>query len=291
MEKHFHKKPNTVIGRTDLNVADVNRSAAFYEQVLGFRRVEAPLNQVWLSADGKNPLLVLKKQKTARKLKPVAGLYHFALLLPERKDLAALVRRFLEIGLRFGSSDHLVSEALYLNDPDGNGIEVYIDRPSGGWKWADDEVMMTVDPLDFDSLLSEEPDGVWGGLPGGTVMGHLHLQVSDLHRAEEFYTDGLGFQTVSRYGEQARFLSAGRYHHHLGLNTWAGEGMGKPEAGGAGLARFTVLFSDDAARQEAAERLQHLGYSVRKTEDGLETEDPSSLSVLLSVYPLEAGKD
>lgn len=259
----FHREPSTYVGQVNLKVQSLERALQFYQEVIGFKVLEQTDKSANLTADGKTVLLSIEQPEDAAPMEGrTTGLYHFALLLPTRSDLAQIVQHFANIGLRFGSSDHLVSEALYLSDPDGNGIEIYRDREPSEWKWNHGEVDMTVDPLDFKDLLSGVSQQAWNGLPAGTVMGHLHLHVSELVKTEQFYTRGLGFEVVNRYGAQALFISTGKYHHHIGLNTWNGVGAPKPSENSVGLQSFTLIYPDDAARDSAVANLRNIGASV-----------------------------
>lgn len=177
-------------------------------------------------------------------------MYHFALLLPSRNDLARILRHFIQIRYPLqGASDHLVSEAIYLADPDGNGIEIYSDRPSAAWNWENGEVEMATVPLDAENLLAEGDGEAWTGLPSNTLMGHIHLHVSELQKTEEFYIQGLGFNIVNRYGRQALFISTGGYHHHIGLNTWNGVGAPAPLENSVGLKRFSLVLPNKETRK------------------------------------------
>ena len=184
-------------------------------------------DKVVLTADGKTPLLIIEQPENVTPKEPHrSGLYHFALLLPKRADLGAIIKHFMQHNVRIGASDHLVSEALYLSDPDGNGIEIYTDRDPSVWSWENGKVAMSTDPLDGESIIAESAGQTWDGLPAGTVMGHVHLHVAHLPETEKFY-NALGFEVVTNY-PQALFMSNGKYHHHIGLNTWNGEGAPRP---------------------------------------------------------------
>ncbi|WHY32456.1 VOC family protein [Cytobacillus firmus] len=281
---NFHQKPITFVAQVHIKVQDLERSLAFYQDVIGFKVLSKTDRTAELTADGKTPLLTIEQPENAEpKMGRTTGLYHFALLLPKRSDLAKIVRHFVEIGLQFGSSDHLVSEALYLSDPDGNGIEVYIDRSPSDWTWKNGEVMMTVDPLDFPDLLSIGQQQSWKGLPAGTVMGHIHLHVAELANTEKFYTEGLGFEAVCRYGTQALFISSGKYHHHIGLNTWNGVGAPQPSENSAGLQSFKLIFENEAAINQAVENLKKLGAAAAVENNQVITEDPSGNRIILGV--------
>lgn len=280
---NFHREPITFVGQVNLKVQDLDRALAFYQQVIGFKVLEQTERTAKLTTDGKTVLLSIEQpDDVLPKVGRTTGLYHFALLLPNRSDLANIVKHFIGIGLRFGSSDHLVSEALYLSDPDGNGIEIYTDRDSSEWNWNNDEVNMTVDPLDFADLLSGEQQP-WEGLPAGTVMGHIHLHVSELKQTEEFYVKGLGFDVVCRYGDQALFISSGKYHHHIGLNTWNGVGAPKPSPNSVGLESYTLMLPSEKSRDNIIGQLKELGASVKEENGLIFTEDPSGNCILLHV--------
>lgn len=280
----FHRKPNTFIGDVHIKVQDLERSLKFYQEVIGFQILERIETTAKLTADGKTSLLTIEQPENAiPKQGPTTGLYHFAILLPTRSDLASIVRHFIELGVRIGSSDHLVSEALYLSDIDGNGIEVYADRDPSVWNWNNDEVAMTVDPLDFADLLSSETEHSWRGLPAGTVMGHIHLHVSELKETEEFYTKGLGFEVVNHYGSQALFISTGKYHHHIGLNTWAGVGAPTPSDNSVGLKSFTLVLADEAVRKNIVTNLKNIGAVVTEENGVFVTLDPSKNRIHLTI--------
>lgn len=281
----FHRPPTTYIGKVTLKVADLQQMTQFYEEVIGFTVLANNDQVVSLTADGTTTLLELKQlEHVEDKNRQRAGLFHFALLLPERKDLANIVRHFIEKGIRFNAGDHLVSEALYLSDPEGNGIEVYADRPSVNWIWQGEEVQMTTEQVDFENLLTELAGKGWQGLPVQTVMGHLHLQVSELNTNARFYMDGIGFQLVSRYGNQALFLSDNKYHHHLAFNTWAGLGIPNATENMVGLECYTIIFPDEATRMKTIEQLQKRSITVEKVADSYVTYDSSNIRVELDVY-------
>ncbi|MGN7177472.1 VOC family protein [Cytobacillus sp. SAFR-174] len=281
---NFHQKPITFVAQVHIKVQDLERSLAFYKDVIGFKVLSKTDRTAELTADGKTALLTIEQPENAEpKMGRTTGLYHFALLLPKRSDLAKIVRHFTEIGLQFGSSDHLVSEALYLSDPDGNGIEIYIDRSPSDWTWKNGEVVMTVDPLDFPDLLSIGQQQSWKGLPAGTVMGHIHLHVAELANTEKFYTEGLGFEAVCRYGTQALFISSGKYHHHIGLNTWNGVGAPQPSKNSAGLQSFTLVLENEAARDQAVENLKKIGAATAVEHNQVITADPSGNRIILTV--------
>ncbi|OES46681.1 VOC family protein [Domibacillus iocasae] len=275
---HFHEKPNTFVGEVNINVTDLARSIDFYTNVIGLKILNESKQQAVLTANGKTALVTLEQPDGVMpKQGRTAGLYHFAILLPERKDLAAFLRHLLQTGQRFGAADHYVSEAIYIDDPDGNGIEIYRDRPSSEWTWNDGLVDMATVQLDGDSILSESEEE-FTGLPAGTVMGHIHLHVSNIPEAENFYIKGLGFQVVSHY-PQAIFTSTGGYHHHIALNTWQGVGAPRRPENSVGLNWYTLVFPSEEAREEAVARLKGIGAAV----NDYVTEDPSGNQIQLIV--------
>jgi catechol 2,3-dioxygenase len=203
------------------------------------------------------------------------GLYHFAILLPDRAALGRFVRHVAALGVRVGASDHRVSEALYLSDPDGLGIEVYADRPREQWTRRGRELVMATDPLDFDEVVRAAGDGVWTGMPAGTVMGHVHLHVGDLRDAAAFFSEGLGFDRVVWSYPGALFLSAGGYHHHLGTNTWAGADAAIPGTEDARLLHWTLELPSVGALDDVGVALAAGGYSAdRASERELRARDP-----------------
>ncbi|MFL8936071.1 VOC family protein [Rossellomorea oryzaecorticis] len=282
---NFHQHPYTHINHVTINVQDLKRSLDFYQEVIGFSILSKFEDTVQLTADGETPLLTIHQPENVIPKQPrTTGLYHFAILLPDRADLGSILNHFAQLNIPLGSSDHLVSEALYLTDPDGNGIEVYWDKPHTIWTWNGGQVEMAVDPIDARAILAEGEGEPWTGLPSKTVMGHLHLHAADLDETAGFYTIGLGFEVVSALGNQALFLSTGRYHHHIGLNTWNGAGAPKPAENSVGLQLFNVHYPSQDERDEAATRLKTLGYQVETGQDGsLSTEDPSGNKMYLTV--------
>lgn len=281
---NFHKKPTTYVDHVHLHVADIERSLTYYQDVIGFRVLERNGNIAKLTTDGKTSLVTIEQpDQVELKAGRTAGLYHFAILLPKRSDLADILYHFADNGVQAGQADHLVSEAFYLTDPDGNGIEIYIDRDPSEWTWTNGEVAMTTDPIDMESLLADRSGESWEKLPDGTVMGHIHLHVSDLAKSEEFYHEGLGFEVVNRFGGQALFLSTDKYHHHIALNTWAGVGAPAAPKNSPGLKEYSIVLPDEATKEKTVKQLQAIGARVTEKDGVTVTEDPSGNTIRLHV--------
>ncbi len=281
----FHQKPHTFVGQVELKVENLERSLTFYKEIFGFQVQKKAKKKAILTANGKTALLTIQQPENVIPKQPrTTGLFHYALLLPNRSDLAKFLKHLMQNQYPLqAAEDHLVSEALYLADPDGNGIEIYIDRPSSKWNWESDEVVMASEPLDIDNLLAEGKEGKWEGLPNETLMGHIHLHVSDLTTTEEFYDKGLGFTTVNRYGQQALFMSTGGYHHHIGLNTWNGVGSPAPVENSVGLNWYSLVFPNEEARDKVIGKLKTIGATVQEENGTFETKDPSGNKIRLVI--------
>lgn len=276
----FHNKSTAYVSDVNLKVKNLDASINFYQLILGLKVLERTVQKAVMTADGKTPLIILEQPNDVEpKTGRTSGLYHYALLLPSRADLSVFLRHLLQTGYPFGAADHLVSEALYLNDIDGNGIEVYRDRPASEWTWKDGLVDMATIELDGNGILAENNDE-WEGLSPGTIMGHIHLHVSDLIAAKEFYTKGLGFEIVSYY-PQAVFLSTGKYHHHIAINTWQGVGVPAPAKNNVGLNWYKIVYPTAEEREQAVSQLRQMGAKVDKGEDYYITEDPSGNQIRL----------
>ncbi len=275
----FHSSPATYIDHVTLKVQDLERSIQFYQNVIGFKILEKTTSEAKLTANGTNALLTLvQPDPISPKEMRRTGLYHFALLLPSRKDLANWLKHTLEHQFPLqGASDHKVSEAIYLSDPDGNGIEVYRDRPSEDWL-KNGEVSMDTLPLDAEELLSHCSVDGWHGLPEKTIMGHIHLHVSDISEARDFYVNLLGFDVVMSYGSQALFLSTNQYHHHIGLNTWNGTGVSAPSENSVGMQDFTIQYPSKPSLEGAIKRL---GERVETLSGVTYTTDPAGNRIKL----------
>jgi catechol 2,3-dioxygenase len=284
--------PSTRMGPVRLAVADLPRIKRFYEEVIGLSAhgPEGEDGIVRLGAEsGELPLVELVGEPDAPpRPRGTSGLFHLAILVPSRADLARAFQRVAEGGWRLsGASDHLVSEALYLSDPEGNGIELYRDRPREQWPVHDGQIQMDTRPLDLDGVLSElRREDAGAGIPTGTRIGHVHLNVGDLTAAEAFYSGALGFDVTVRGYPGALFVSAGGYHHHLGLNTWAGEGAPAPPEGSRGLREFEVVLPSEWALEELERRIAGRGIEYERGADGdedvLHLVDPSGNRVALA---------
>ena len=265
------------MGAVDLTVADLERSLAFYEQEVGLRTRERGSGRAALGTVERE-LLLLTEEAGARPARGHTGLYHFALLVPERPDLAGWLAHAARDRVALtGLSDHFVSEAIYLSDPDEHGIEIYWDRPREVWEGQVGERMTTM-PLDVDSLLGEldDPESApFDGLPDGTTMGHVHLKVATIPETVSFYRDVLGFALMAQLGPYAAFLSAGGYHHHLGANTWESAEAAPPPPGTAALRHATVVVPDDGERESVLGRVADAGLPTEQADGGILVRDPS----------------
>jgi catechol 2,3-dioxygenase len=273
----------TKLGYVHLTVSDLKRSVVYYEQSIGLQVDTMEQNTAVLSA-GKDPILALTELPGAQHFRRTTGLYHFAVLTPSRTALAKTIQNLIDTQTTIdGASDHLVSEALYLSDPDGNGIEIYRDRPRSEWPYVNGQLKMASDPLDIDGILSTHDGSVWTGLHPDTVLGHMHLHVSRLPEAVDFYRDVIGFELMVNWGGQAGFLAAGGYHHHLGVNTWAGVGAPPAPAGSVGLRYWTVRLAEAAERDRLIERLNASNTPFTEQDGAVIVRDPSQNEVRLIV--------
>src|SRR5581483_10299722 len=245
--------PDARMGLVELSVSDLDRSLAYWQDAIGLRVLSRENGIAELGAD--TPLLRFVEEPGARSAQGYTGLFHVALLVPDRASLG----RFLAHAVReqlplTGLSDHVVSEAIYLRDPDHHGIEVYADRPRDQWEGRVAQTMTTI-PLDTGSLLAGAGDAGFDGLPDGTTVGHVHLCVRDVDETIGFYRDKLGMAVTAHAGDSAAFLSAGGYHHHLGGNTWETRGAEHAPEGTARLLRFTIVVPDAEELERVAERI------------------------------------
>lgn len=273
----------TRLGRVSLQVADLARSLAFYEGVLGFRVMRSANGRAALAGHAADTPLVELHEKPGVRAAPrrgLLGLFHFAILLPDRAWLGRFVAHLGEIGAHAGMSNHAVSEAVYLSDPDGLGIEVYADRPRTSWRYDGRQLHMTTEPLDVASLVAAAGAERWSGMPKGTTIGHVHLHVGDLEQASAFYHAGLGLDKVVWSYPGALFLSAGGYHHHLGTNTWA---AGSPAAGDgdARLLEWEIVVPGAGDATSAAGSLVAAGFRVEQSGGVWRAADPWGTTLAL----------
>ncbi|WP_322905881.1 VOC family protein [Paenibacillus campi] len=278
--------PALEIGLVSIKVSQLERSLVYYTEVIGLQVLRQTTTTAELSADGETTLLIIEEiaNATIPRRQSVAGLYHFAILLPDRTSLGLALRNLVQHRQQVGQGDHLVSEALYLYDPDNNGIEIYADRPRSVWqKDEHGHYIMGTEPVDVDSLLELAEGQPWYGLPAGTKIGHVHFHVSSLDEARKFYVDTLGFEIMLTDNRSVLFISAGGYHHHMGLNIWAGAGAPKAPANSTGIAYYTLQMPDQAAVQAVAERVQVAGLPLQYDGQELWITDPSNIRIRLYV--------
>lgn len=276
----------TRLGPVQLQIASLDRSLMYYENVLGLRLVERTETTAVLAAQAAvHPLVVLHERAGARPMtaRGRLGLYHVAILLPDRASLARFVVHLADRGVRAGAADHLVSEAFYLQDPDGLGIEVYADRPRESWKRVGRELMMASDPVDAEDLVRVADGAPWVGMPAGTVIGHLHLHVGDIEAAGRYYADALGFDRMVWHYPGALFLGAGGYHHHLGNNTWAEPGALPATEEDARLVEWTIDLPASSDVEAVAASLTAAGYDADAQNGTVLSRDPWGTAVRFRV--------
>jgi catechol 2,3-dioxygenase len=272
----------THIGAVSLQVSDLQRSFEFYHDFLGFTEIERDTDRVDLGVDG-TPLVILRSGANGPLRQRRLGLYHFAILLPDRPSLGRALEHLVRNGLQPGASDHLVSEALYISDPDGLGIEIYRDRPRAGWRKTGNQLQMASDPLDLEDVLAAGEGKPWSGMPKGTVIGHVHLHVGDIEDAKEFYHKAVGLDVMVWTYPGALFLAAGGYHHHLGTNTWAGPRATPAEQDEPKLLEWDLVLPGATDVAEAAANIMAKGFAATPEEPGGSiAQDPWGTAVRLS---------
>lgn len=274
----------TTLGAVSLTISNLKQSLAFYQNNLGLTLQRQEGDTAWLGA-GSCTFLILTENPHARPPTRNTGLYHFAILTPSRHALAQSLRRLAETRTPVtGFADHGVSEAIYLPDPDGNGIEIYRDRPRTEWPYENGQLQMITDPIDLDGIMAElrAKDEPWTGLHPDTVLGHMHLHVADIPQSVQFYRDVIGLDLMQYFGNSAGFLSAGGYHHHLGINTWNGIGAPPPPPGSIGLRWFSLVLPDQASLAKAVEQIQANGIPLEAQGEGWFLRDPSQNGVVLT---------
>jgi catechol 2,3-dioxygenase len=277
----------TRLAGVKLQISDLERSLGFYGTALGLRLLER--GDAWATLGRERSERVLIELVERKGTRPAGrsgrlGLYHFAILLPDRESLGRLVRHMMQSGIRPGAGDHLVSEAFYLNDPDGHGIEVYADRPRSAWRRVGRELMLATDPVDVEALLRAGGDAPWTGMPAGSVIGHVHLHVGNIEEAAAFFSEGLGFDRITWSYPGALFLGAGGYHHHLGTNTWAGPAAKPADGDVARLLEWTIELPDEESIASVGDQLEQAGYTADRRGAGeLVTRDPWGTQIRLRV--------
>jgi catechol 2,3-dioxygenase len=275
----------THVGPVTLQVTDLARSLDYYTNVLGLTPLSRDEDGATLGAADRTPLVTLHERPGAAAVPRTGllGLYHFAILLPDDVSLGRFILHLANLGIPAGMSDHAVSQAVYLTDPDGLGIEVYADRPRSEWRTNGDQLLMTSAPLDANSLAEIAGDTGWEGMPAGTRMGHIHLHVGDIEIANRFYHEQLGLDRMVWSYPGALFLSAGGYHHHLGLNTWA---RGARPAGpdDARLLSWTLVLPTAQDVDAAVENFEN----ATETHAGWSIPDPWGTTVTLRAEAVSA---
>jgi catechol 2,3-dioxygenase len=291
----FSLHPATGVGPVSLTVANLENQILFYEKALGFK-LHWREGQSAALGTGERELLRLTEEANLKKYRGVTGLYHFAVLFPNRRELAVAMARLFALKVRNSPTDHVMTKTTYLDDPEGNGIELYCESPEeGSWtlkdgkyetRWADGRWSDGREPLDVEALFKHlnDNDRVDAPIPPETKMGHVHLHVRDIPEALDFYHGVLGFDIMGHAKEfHMAFVSAGGYHHHIGLNTWQGEGAPPPPVDAVGLRHFTVDFPNQSALDEVVARVEKAGIPYNQTKDGLLLHDPSQNGVVLRV--------
>lgn len=277
--------PATKLGPVHIKVRDLDKSVLFYEEVIGLRAIDRKQNIVEFATIDNQILLIVEADPTFEMLpaQSHSGLYHFAILVPDQASLGLVLRNLAKHNVPLGQGDHEVSEALYLNDPDGNGIEIYRDRPRHAWHTnPDGSYRMGTDPVDVDGLLAASEGLTWQGLSAGTVIGHVHFHVGNLEVAKQFYCDVLGFEQTASYGNQALFIAAGGYHHHIGLNIWAGKDAPSTPEQAVGIKNFTIVLPHLKALEEVVGRLNQANISYDQEGTNVTLTAPYGIGIILT---------
>jgi catechol 2,3-dioxygenase len=271
----YRLPPAAHVGTIRLQVSHLERSVEYYRDIIGLEVLSSGRARAALGVRESRPLLELRERPGAHAVPQHGrlGLYHFAILLPDRAALGRFVAHLMATDAQAASADHAVSEAMYLWDPDGLGIEVYADRPRSMWRSRNGELYMTTEPLNLRSLIREAADSPWNGLPPGTAIGHMHLHVGNLEDADAFYHRALGFDKMVWSYPGALFMSAGGYHHHLGTNTWA---AGAPPAreDEARLIEWELVLPTDEDVEAAARSCDLAGHSSTREDRARRLRDP-----------------
>ncbi len=272
---------DTHLGRVRLQIADLARSVEWYATVLGVNVLDRSTTGAALAPYGETrPLIELHEKRGVRPMprRGRLGLYHYALLLPDRASLGRFISHVGELGLRAGMSDHFVSEAVYISDPDGLGIEVYADRSRSSWRHIDRQLTMATEPLDVPSVVAEARGRPWTGMPPGSVVGHVHLFVGDIEKAAAFYHDLLGFDKIVWNYPGALFMSAGGYHHHLGTNIWAAEAPPASDAD-ARLLEWEIVVPSSVDVDAVFANVDATDLPLTRDDSGIVVRDPWGTAV------------
>ncbi|KRB50127.1 glyoxalase [Rhizobium sp. Root708] len=271
------------VDQSHLVVTDLPLVSSFYQSMLGLGVIEKSANGEVLGVNG-TPLLALTTGKDVRVApRNAAGLFHTAFLMPDRTELARWLRQAAHHNVVLeGASDHLVSEAIYLSDPEGNGIEIYADRAHDQWKFHQDgKVEMATLRLDLQALYNSAPQDTWNGMADGTAIGHIHLQVGNIPEADAFYRDILGLKLMASY-PGASFFATGDYHHHVAANIWNSRGAGTRADGMTGLSDYTLRFNDKASLDKAVAKIDELEIKSEKRNGGVFLHDPWGIGLTLA---------
>lgn len=281
----FHDKSSIFVTQIHLKVEDIDKSLEFYKDVMGFKVLKNEERQAILSADGLTPLITIEQPADViAKVPKRTGLYHFAILLPTRVSLGLFLKNIIKRKYPIiGGSNHGVSEAVYLQDPDDNGIEIYVDTDPATWNWNNKNMEMVNNPIDYEGIISEAGNLEWNGIPSDTIIGHIHLHVADLNESKRFYMDGLGFDLVQEMQNTAVFTSSGGYHHHIAFNIWNGRGAKALSDNSVGMKYFSLIFPDEKSRAKVIEKLGELGFPVIHKENNIFVRDPSENLIELQV--------
>lgn len=281
---NYHTKDIAFFNALTLQVTNLNKSKQYYEDIIGLTALNVGEDFVDFTTNGKDVLLRIEQpQNIKAKNKYATGIYHFALLLPSRADLANFTNSLISKAVEIGAANHLVSEALYLKDPDGVDIEIYADTDPNSWTWEEAMVTMTSDPLDFNDLIKQVNNSAAVKLPEGTIMGHIHMYAKSLEPMLTFYRDALNFEIVSQFGAQAAFMSKEKYHHHIAVNTWKGSGAPLPQKDEAGLKSLELRFENEEKRQAQIKRLEDYNFEVIKEDQHYTVNDPEGNKIELTL--------
>lgn len=283
---NFRLDPQMQLGYVTLRVQSLEKQRTFYQDAFGLHVIDERSDRLVLSVDNVHPLIVLQEgENVVQKPDHTTGLYHLALLIPTRADLAYVIAHLIQKGIRFdGASDHLFSEAFYLTDPEGNGIEIYRDRPRSDWPRTENgELVSASDPIDFQGIMAlQDENRQWTGFPEETILGHMHLHVGQLHEAATFYLDVLGLEEITRFHESALFMSAGGYHHHIAANIWQGVGAVLPPENATGLVEYSLILSTEKESQKLLTHLAEKNINITHEKKGFSILDPNNMRMFFT---------